>query len=125
MQADGRIDYFSREKSPDGNGWYFGTYSKRDGTASCELSEEVDEKTKKIRVDKFLELSNILEKEYKAKFIGKILKVLVEEEKDDYSYGYTDNYIRVILKGNYKHKNIYDIMLNENNVVVDSKNKKI
>lgn len=93
-------------------------YSKRDGTKACELSEEVDEKTKKIRVDKFLTLSNVLENEYKEKFIGKTLKVLVEEAKNNYSYGYTTNYIRVILKGNYVPNNMYEIKLSEKNIIM-------
>ena len=91
-------------------------YSKRDGTKACNLGEEVDEKSKKIRVDKFLELSNILEKEYKAKFIGKTLEVLIEEEKNNCFYGYTDNYIKVILKGNYMRNNVYSVVLNESNI---------
>lgn len=91
-------------------------YSKRDGTKACDLSEEVDEKTKKIRVNKFLELSEILERKYKSKFIGKTLKVLVEEEKNNYLFGYTSNYIKVKMPKKYEHNQIYEIKLTQENI---------
>lgn len=91
-------------------------YSKRDGTKACDLSEEVDEKTKKIRVNKFLELSEILERKYKSKFIGKTLKVLVEEEKNNYLFGYTTNYIKVKMPKKYEHNQIYEIKLTQENI---------
>ena len=91
-------------------------YSKRNGTMACKLGDEVDETTKKMRVSKFLELSNILEKEYINKFIGKELPVLIEEEKDDYSYGHTDNYIRVKVDKKYKHNQVYKIKITKTNV---------
>ena len=91
-------------------------YSKRDGTASCKISDEVSEKAKKIRVNKFLELSNILENEHKSKFIGKKLKVLVEEVKDNFAYGYTSNYIRVKLPARYKHNEIFEVKLTKENI---------
>ena len=91
-------------------------YSKRDGTASCKISDEVSEKAKKIRVNKFLELSNILENEYKCKFMGKKLKVLVEEVKDNFAYGYTSNYIRVKLPACYKHNEIFEVKLTKENI---------
>ena len=91
-------------------------YSKRDGTASCKISDEVSEKAKKIRVNKFLELSNILENEYKCKFIGKKFKVLVEEVKDNFAYGYTSNYIRVKLPARYKHNEIFEVKLTKENI---------
>ena len=91
-------------------------YSKRDGTTSCKISDEVSEKAKKIRVNKFLELSNILENEYKCKFMGKKLKVLVEEVKDNFAYGYTSNYIRVKLPARYKHNEIFEVKLTKENI---------
>lgn len=96
-------------------------YSKRDGTNACELNEEIDEKTKKIRVNKFLELSNLLENNYKNKFIGKKLKVLIEEITEDNAYGYTSNYIRVKLPSNYIHNKIYSVVINLDNIAVDKK----
>ena len=96
-------------------------YSKRDGTKACELNGEIDKKTKKIRVNKFLELSNLLENNYKNKFIGKKLKVLIEEITEDNAYGYTSNYIRVKLPSNYIHNKIYSVVINLDNIAVDKK----
>ena len=36
--------------------------------------------------------------EYKEKFLGKDLYMILEEEKDDYICGYTENYITVYLR---------------------------
>ena len=73
-------------------------YSRRAGTKAYTW-EEVDGETKKKRLNKLLELKN----EYKSRFIneniGKVLRFLPEEEKDGYLLGYTENYIRVYLKG--------------------------
>ncbi|UKI28944.1 MAG: hypothetical protein L6V78_00795 [Clostridium sp.] len=42
-----------------------------------------------------LELSDKLEKEYYQKYINKEVILLTEEYKDGYTYGYTDNYLRI------------------------------
>ena len=73
-------------------------FSLRSGTKAEEMSEHfVDEKIKKERVKKVLELSRELENAYYKKFIGKTLSVIVEDTKDGISRGHTDNYILVNL----------------------------
>ena len=73
-------------------------FSLRSGTKAEEMSEHfVDEKIKKERVKKVLELSRELENAYYKKFIGKTLSVIVEDTKDDLSRGHTDNYILINL----------------------------
>ena len=57
--------------------------------------KEVSSKDKTERGHKLLELSNMLEKEYYNKFIGKEIDVLVEEIKEGLSKGHTSNYIKV------------------------------
>ena len=47
-----------------------------------------------------LELSLKLEKEYYQKYIGREVTFLTEEYKDGYTYGYTDNYLRIKVKEN-------------------------
>ncbi len=76
-------------------------YSIRNGTASA-LMPQVDNKIKKERTKKLIELSNILEQEYSAKFIGKELIVLTEEYEGDFITGHTTNYLKIYLKGDYK-----------------------
>ncbi len=100
-------------------------YSKRTGTLASSLEDVVDERVKKLRVSKFLELSNVLGKEYVNKFIGKELPVLIEEEKGDYSYGYTDNYIRVKVDKKYKHNQIYNIRIDTKNITIDNNRQKL
>ena len=60
-----------------------------------------------------LELSEELEQNYYKSFIGKKEKILIEENKQNYSYGHTTNYLYLKLKGNYKKNEIYDIIIKE------------
>lgn len=83
-------------------------YSKRNGTVASRM-KEVSAKEKTERVHKLLELSNILEKEYNNKFIGKELDVLVEEVKDGISIGHTSNYIKVEIPKILERNKIYTV----------------
>ena len=81
-------------------------YSIRTGTASASMPQ-IDEKVKKERTHILLELSNELEEEYYNKFIGSTLDVITEEYEGEYTVGFTSNYIKVYLKGEYKLNQIY------------------
>lgn len=73
-------------------------FSLRNGTKAENMSDGfVDEKIKKERVHRVLELSNQLENNYYKKFINKEVNVLVESSKNGISEGHTDNYILVKL----------------------------
>ena len=72
-------------------------YSKRDGTVASKM-EQVDNSVKTKRVQKLLELSNMLECEYENKFINKEVEVLIEEVKENESTGHTSNYLKVSIK---------------------------
>lgn len=72
-------------------------YSKRDGTVASNMNQ-VDDSVKTKRVQKLLELSNILECEYESKFINKEVEVLIEEVKENESIGHTSNYLKVSIK---------------------------
>ncbi|MBQ6285852.1 MAG: tRNA (N(6)-L-threonylcarbamoyladenosine(37)-C(2))-methylthiotransferase MtaB [Bacilli bacterium] len=91
-------------------------YSDRNGTVASRMTNKVPGNIKKDRVRKLLELSNELEKEYFNSFINKDVDVLIEEFKDGYYYGFTDNYIPVKLIGNYKINEIYTINLKKDNI---------
>ncbi|MGI6325285.1 MAG: tRNA (N(6)-L-threonylcarbamoyladenosine(37)-C(2))-methylthiotransferase MtaB [Bacilli bacterium] len=75
-------------------------YSKRDNTVAAKLDNQVDEKIKKSRVNKLIQLSKRLEKEYMNKFISKEIKVLFETDKDGYYIGHTSNYLEVKVASN-------------------------
>ena len=77
------------------------------------MSGHIDGITKKKRTKELLELSEELEQNYYKSFIGKKEKILIEENKQNYSYGHTTNYLYLKLKGNYKKNEIYDIIIKE------------
>lgn len=89
-------------------------YSIRNGTAAASMPQ-VDDEIKKIRVHKLLKLSDELELEYYSKFLGEELDVLTEEYEGEYTVGFTSNYIKVYLKGEYKLNQIYTCKLEKIN----------
>ncbi len=92
-------------------------YSDRYNTVASKMPNKVDGNVKKERVKDLLMLSDELENSFNSKFYGRVLPVLIEEEKDGYFYGHTANFIRVKVSGNYKHNEIYNIKLSEENIV--------
>lgn len=70
-------------------------YSERKGTKAMELPEHVDINIKKERARRLLTVSKELEMSYYQSFVGKEVAVLVEEVKNQNSYGHTDNYLHV------------------------------
>ncbi len=76
-------------------------YSLRTGTAAAKFPNQIDGTTKKSRARKLIELSNRLEEDYMKKFISTKQEVLIEQYKDDYSYGHTSNYLLVKIPGKY------------------------
>ena len=91
-------------------------YSDRNGTVASRMTNKVPRNIIKERARKLIELSNELEKEYYNSFINKTVSVLIEEYKDGYYYGFTDNYIPIKIVGNYKCNEIYDVILNKDNI---------
>ena len=77
-------------------------YSKRKGTPAAVFKEQVDEKVKKMRAKKLIDESRYLEEEYMKQFIGSNLELLVETEKDGFSYGHTSNYLHCKILGKFK-----------------------
>lgn len=77
-------------------------YSQRKGTPAATFEEQVDGRTKHIRSEKLIELGEALKKDYYKLFIGSVKTVLFEtvsKEKEDYIEGFTDNYLKVLAKG--------------------------
>ena len=73
-------------------------YSPREGTLAAKMTNQIDGNIKEERSQKLIELSNINEREYNEKYIGKSVEVLFEEEKDGLWSGYTKNYVRVFVE---------------------------
>jgi len=74
-------------------------FSLRKGTKAEELSNHIDDKTKKERVKRLILLSKDLEIEYFNKFVGKEIEYLPEIYKEGYLIGHTENYLLVKSKG--------------------------
>lgn len=93
-------------------------YSKRDGTASARMDNQVDETVKKERSKKLIELSNQLEEEYKNKFINAKLEVLIEEiNKDNNSIGHTSNFLKIKIFDKKNINEIIQIDINKENLM--------
>ena len=74
-------------------------YSRREGTIAAKMLNQIDPKVKKQRVAKLIDLSDSLFKEYNSHYINKDVKVLVEQVKGEYAIGHTENYLKVVFKG--------------------------
>ena len=75
-------------------------YSKREGTVASKIYKDLPKSVKNERVKVLEEIK----KKDKLNFIKKndIVEILIEEEKNGVFYGYSKNYIRCVLKGNFK-----------------------
>lgn len=71
-------------------------YSDREKTLASTFTDKIDGVIKKQRAEKLEALRKEMSKERKEKYLKKDLEVLVEEIKEDgYSYGYSQNYLRI------------------------------
>ena len=86
-------------------------FSERKGTKAASMNNKIEQKTKKDRAKKLIEVSKELEINYMNKFINKEIEVLIEEYKDDYSYGHTDNYLYVKINKELKHNEIVKVKI--------------
>lgn len=73
-------------------------YSRRTGTAAARLPE-LPASVKKERLHALLALAEELRVRYEARFAGRALELVPEEQKDGYTVGYSENYIRLYLAG--------------------------
>ena len=75
-------------------------FSKRDNTVAAKMSGHIENKVKKERAGKLIEISKELYDNYKERFIGKEVDVLLEKMEDGYLFGHTSEYLPVYVKGN-------------------------
>lgn len=79
-------------------------YSKRTGTPAAKMEKQIPEHVKHERVQKLIELSNQLKREYASNFLGKELEVIPEriflsDVEKEQLVGHSDNYIQVAFAG--------------------------
>lgn len=77
------------------------SYSERQGTASSQMGGNIDPRVKRKRSELLRMISTKKRYEFNRRFVGKVMKVLVEEEvKNGKLYGFTSNYVRVEMNAN-------------------------
>ena len=86
-------------------------YSERKGTASSRMENKIDNKIKKQRAKRLIEISKELEISYMNSFLNQTVEVLIEENKDGNSIGHTGNFLHVKIKKEYKQNEIVKVKL--------------
>lgn len=76
-------------------------YSRKSGTKADKMDGHIDERVKKERLKKISEYEKQFTLAYHQSFINKDVEVLVEKTDENYSYGYTKEYIYVQIEGIY------------------------
>lgn len=78
-------------------------YSKRAGTKAAVMPQQIAEEVKNYRSNKLIELSDAMSLEYKSKFMGRIEKILIEEEMQmdgiSYQTGHNERYLKLAVPG--------------------------
>ena len=97
-------------------------YSRREGVRSCRYKDEVPVDLVRERMQKLARLSDSLSKDFKKKFLGRIIPVLIEGRSNDhpeYWEGYSGNYIKVRYKSKKELRNkIEPVFLLDNSVTL-------
>lgn len=83
-------------------------YSKRKWTRAAKMDGQVDGKEANIRSEKLIAIANNQKINFMKKHLNKKVKVLFESYNDGYLEGFTDNYIKVRIKG---EKNLWGKIL--------------
>ena len=78
-------------------------YSKREGTVGAKL-KELPSAVKDERMSVLLEVKKDSKERFTNSNLGKVLTFIPEEKVGEYTVGYTENYLRVYLKGETEEK---------------------
>lgn len=79
-------------------------FSAREGTLAAKMKNQIDSQTKKIRVEKVLEIARAKEKIFAEKLIGRTVEIIAETEENNFIDGLTKNYVRVYVPSNHEIK---------------------
>lgn len=88
-------------------------FSLRTGTKAETLPNHIDGAKKKERAKKLLELSKKLELNYMNKFLNQEVEVLIEREKEGFSYGHTSNFLHVKIPRKIKNNTFCKVKIKE------------
>lgn len=70
-------------------------YSKRPGTKAYTYPDEVDEITKKVRVNELLVVNEQNALAYRQNFVGTVQEVIIEKIENGKAFGHTSNYMDI------------------------------
>jgi len=77
-------------------------YSKREGTKAAKMADQIPDDIKGSRSNELIDLSELMSREYKSIFMGKIEQVLFEEEITvegrRYQVGHNERYLKIALQ---------------------------
>lgn len=88
-------------------------YSKRDGTPSSRMPEQVSDIDKKLRSRALNKVSKELESAFYKAHINQEVEVLIEEVKKEESIGFTANYLKVKIEKKLEPNTFYKVKLIE------------
>lgn len=84
-------------------------YSKREGTVAAKLYKDLPGQVKADRMKRLSELGKRLKNEFILK--NKTAKVLIEEKNGEYFEGYSENYIKCYIKGEFAVGDVVSVEL--------------
>lgn len=84
-------------------------YSKREGTVAAKLYKDLPGQVKTDRMKRLSELGKRLKNEFILK--NKTAKVLIEEKNGEYFEGYSENYIKCYIKGDFAVGDVVSVEL--------------
>jgi threonylcarbamoyladenosine tRNA methylthiotransferase MtaB len=73
------------------------TYSERDGTPAAKQTDHVPMEQRRQRSARLRRLSASKRMEFHQEYVGKQVKVLLENPKNGFYAGYTQNYLKVVV----------------------------
>ncbi|MDD5431363.1 MAG: MiaB/RimO family radical SAM methylthiotransferase [Candidatus Omnitrophica bacterium] len=83
-------------------------YSSREGTRAVCLENKLNRKELEERLKEIREVARVCAERFRKSFIGKRMKVLIEaraKDNPEYWEGYSDNYLKVVVKSKLNLKN--------------------
>lgn len=78
-------------------------FSPREGTPAAKMPQ-LSPEVKELRKEKLLAAAKACREKYIEKFKGDVFEFVPEGHKDGFTLGYTENYIRVAVRGEIAHK---------------------
>lgn len=88
-------------------------YSKRKGTIAADFPDQINDETKKKRCAFLNEIEKQMRRDFYEKNKENIAELLVEKNENGFAVGFTKNYLKTRVKGNFDTNKIIHIALNE------------